>query len=53
MSDQWIAVAVGAATMIVLRILDFYLPKGWVSKWTKAHADQQTKDKTDDDQSDD
>lgn len=52
MNDQWVAIIVGAATMITLRVLDFYLPKGWVSKWTKKHADQQAKDEDDDKQED-
>ena len=42
--DQWIAVLVGGAVMFSLevarRIMDFYMPKGWVSKWAKAHAEK-------------
>lgn len=49
MNDQWIAVIVGAATMIALRVLDFYLPRGWVSKWTKRHADPADDTADDDD----
>ena len=39
-NDQWVAVIVGATTVIGLRILDFFMPKGWVSKWTREHAEE-------------
>ena len=46
--DQWIAVLVGGAVMLALevtrRFLDFYMPKGWVSKWAKDHAEKQQDD---------
>ena len=49
MGDQWIAVLVGGAVMLALevtrRFLDFYMPKGWVSKWAKEHAEKQDDDK--------
>lgn len=38
MSDQWWALLAGAGTVIALRMLDFFMPKGWVSSWTKRHA---------------
>ena len=48
MGDQWIAVLVGGAVMLALevtrRFLDFYMPKGWVSKWAKDHAEKQQDD---------
>lgn len=47
MNDQWVAVVVGAVAMIALRVLDFYLPKGWVSKWTKSHAEKDNPDEED------
>jgi hypothetical protein len=47
--DQWIAVLVGGAVMLALevvrRVLDFYMPKGWVSRWAKEHAEKQDDDK--------
>lgn len=47
--DQWVAVLVGGAVMLSLevarRVMDFYWPKGWISKWTKEHAE-----KTDDEE---
>ena len=46
--DQWIAVLVGGAVMLSLevarRVMDFYLPKGWISKWAKEHAEKQDDD---------
>ena len=43
--DQWIAVLVGGAVMLALevtrRFMDFYMPKGWISKWAKEHAEKQ------------
>ena len=46
--DQWVAVAVGGGVMLVLevtrRLLDFWFPKGWVSKWAKDHAEKQDDD---------
>ena len=48
MGDQWIAVLVGGAVMLALevtrRFLDFYMPKGWISKWAKEHAEKQQDD---------
>jgi len=42
--DQWIAVLVGGAVMLALevtrRFMDFYMPRGWVSKWAKEHAEK-------------
>lgn len=38
MYDQWVAILVGGGVMIALRVVDFFLPKGWVSIWTKKHA---------------
>ena len=40
MSDQWWALLAGAGTVIALRMLDFFMPKGWVSSWTKHHAER-------------
>ncbi len=44
MGDQWIAVLVGGAVMLALevtrRFMDFYMPRGWVSKWAKEHAEK-------------
>ena len=40
MSDQWWALLAGAGTVIALRMLDFFMPKGWVSSWTKRHAER-------------
>ena len=49
MGDQWIAVLVGGAVMLALevtrRFMDFYMPRGWVSKWAKEHAEKQDDDK--------
>lgn len=46
--DQWVAVAVGGGVMLALevtrRLLDFFMPKGWVSKWAKDHAEKQQDD---------
>ena len=46
--DQWVAVAVGGGVMLALevtrRLLDFFMPKGWVSKWAKDHAEKQQQD---------
>ena len=46
--DQWVAVAVGGGVMLALevtrRLLDFFMPKGWVSKWAKEHAEKQQDD---------
>ena len=46
--DQWIAVLVGGAVMLALevtrRFMDFYMPRGWVSKWAKEHAEKQQDD---------
>ena len=38
MSDQAVAVVVGALVVIALRIIDFYLPKDRISNWTKKHT---------------
>lgn len=38
MSDQTIAVLVGAFVVIALRILDYFFPKGYMSKWTKRNS---------------
>lgn len=38
MSDQVWALIVGGITVIVLRIVDFYLPKGYHSKWAHEHG---------------
>ncbi len=43
-SDQWVAVLVGGGVVIALRIVDFFMPRGWVSKWTKRHADKTSDD---------
>jgi hypothetical protein len=39
-NDQWVAVVVGGGVVVALRVLDFFMPKGWVSKWTRRHADK-------------
>lgn len=52
-SDQWWAVVIGASTMITLRVLDFFMPKGWVSKWTRKHADKISDGSDDDGERDD
>lgn len=38
MSDQAWAVIVGFLTIVSLRIIDFYLPKGRISKWAKTNS---------------
>lgn len=38
MNDQIWALIVGAITVIILRIVDFYLPKGYHSKWAHEHS---------------
>jgi len=37
-SDQAWAIVIGAGVMVAIRILDFFLPKGRMSKWAKAHS---------------
>lgn len=44
MQDQWIAILAGTGALIALRVLDFFLPKGWVSTWTKRHGEKNTDD---------
>lgn len=46
MSDQFWAVVIGGVVMLAVRVLDFYLPKGRISKWAKEHS---VKDDTDPD----
>lgn len=38
MSDQAWAIAIGAAVVVVIRVLDFFMPKGRISKWAKEHS---------------
>ena len=45
-NDQWLAVLVGGGVMVTLRVLDFFIPRGWVSKWTRTHAEKDEKKKT-------
>ena len=53
MGDQWIAVLVGGCVMLALevtrRVMDFYMPRGWVSKWAKEHAEKDVDLNDDDD----
>lgn len=44
MNDQVWAIIVGAITVIILRIVDFYLPKGYHSKWAHEHAVREEED---------
>lgn len=38
MTDQDKAVLVGFLLVFGLRLLDWFLPKGWVSRWTGRHG---------------
>lgn len=38
MSDQAWAIVIGAGVMVAIRVLDFFLPKGRMSKWAKEHS---------------
>jgi len=46
-NDQVWALIVGAITVIVLRVVDFYLPKGYHSKWAHTHG---VRDETEDEE---
>lgn len=35
MSDQDRAALIAFALVVALRALDYFLPKGWMSKWTR------------------
>lgn len=49
MNDQiWGALA-GVAALILLRIADWYLPKGRMSKWARDHSVKADEDDDDDD----
>jgi hypothetical protein len=37
-NDQAWAIVIGAGVMVAIRILDFFLPKGRMSKWAKEHS---------------
>ena len=37
---QVIAMVVGLLSVFGLRIIDWYLPRGWVSKWAKRHGEK-------------
>lgn len=45
-SERW-GLLVGFTTIVVLRIMDFYLPKGWHSLWLKRHAFKDDKENED------
>ena len=47
MSDQAWAVAIGAAVMVAIRVLDFFLPKGRISKWAHQHSVKAEEDEED------
>ena len=47
---DWLAPAVGIATMIVMRVLDYTLPKGWAWRRSVEHSVQIKKDKREDDE---
>ena len=49
-SDQAVAVVVGALVVIALRIIDFYLPKDRISNWTKKHTSLSKKEDDDEPQ---
>ena len=38
MGEQGWALLIGVVTVIVLRIIDWYLPKDFVSKWALEHG---------------
>ena len=38
MNEQTIAIIIGFLTVVGLRVLDYYLPKGYISKWAKRHG---------------
>lgn len=40
MSDQTWAILIGFLTVAGLRILDWYLPKNWHSKWARTHGEK-------------
>lgn len=39
-SDQTWAIIIGFLTVAGLRILDWYLPKNWHSKWANNHGEK-------------
>lgn len=52
MSDQAWAVLIGFLTIVTLRIIDFYLPKGRISKWAYEHSIREEEDEDDHHQND-
>lgn len=44
MSDQAWAIVIGFLTIVVLRVIDFYLPKGRISRWAKEHSVKEEED---------
>lgn len=38
MSDQAWAAAIGALTIITLRVVDYFLPTGRISRWAARHS---------------
>lgn len=39
-SDQTWAILIGFLTVAGLRVLDWYLPKNWHSKWARTHGEK-------------
>lgn len=37
-NDQAWGVVIGAAAVVILRVVDWFLPRGWVSIWTITHG---------------
>lgn len=44
MSDQTWAVLIGFMTVVGLRVLDWYLPENWHSKWVEKHGSKKDDD---------
>ena len=40
MSDQTWAILIGFLTVAGLRVLDWYLPKNWHSRWASRHGEK-------------
>ncbi len=53
MGDQGWALLVGVITVVILRIVDWYLPKDYMSKWATEHGVKRRKsDEEDEDNND-
>lgn len=45
-AERW-GLLIGVVTIVVVRVVDWYLPKGWHSRWAERHGVKDPKSKED------